>query len=316
MKRKRVTILWHNGGRLANQLWFFISVYAYCLEKNYKISNPSFFEYVKHFENIKIESKLVKLFYVYPLVYLQKKLSRINILRLYKIYVKIITLLNKKDIIYAPMEVDDLIYYLEPTETNVPAIKEFEKNNKNEVFLNGWLFRNPVGIRKYRKEIREYFKPANDLSIKIDEFMSPLKKKYEHVVGVHIRQGDYKKEFHGGKLYFNEEEVDYILKQYLKHSNKDKEKTCFVICSDGFVDLDKFTGLNVKRSELGPIEDLYILARSNVIVGADSTFGGFASYYGDVPFIVFKRDGIDWDFYKDKKHYFENKHSLFYEHIK
>jgi len=49
-----------------------------------------------------------------------------------------------------------------------------------------------------------------------------------------------------------------------------------------------------------------LLAATDIIIGSDSTFGAFASYYGNLPFIVFEKK-IDWNYYKDKKYFFENK---------
>src|SRR3989344_2287792 len=46
---KRIIILDHNRGRLANQLWNFMSIYAYCLEKGYALENYSFFDEVDSF---------------------------------------------------------------------------------------------------------------------------------------------------------------------------------------------------------------------------------------------------------------------------
>ena len=90
----------------------------------------------------------------------------------------------------------------------------------------------------------------------------------------------------------------------------DKEKTVFVICSDGSVDLDKFTGLNVVKLSFSAVGDLFLLAKTNAIIGSDSTFGAFASYYGNIPFIVFKKGNIDWEYYKGKNVFFENKYNL------
>jgi len=69
--------------------------------------------------------------------------------------------------------------------------------------------------------------------------------------------------------------------------------------------------LNVVKSYFGPVEDLFLLAATDIIIGADSTFGAFASYYGNIPLIVFQRPRIDWDYYKDKQYYFENKYNQF-----
>lgn len=319
MKNKSIIILWHNGGRLANQLWLFVSVYAYCLEMGYKIENHCFFEYASCF-NISSGNRLVDLFFFKGYVFLKKNLpnkffadQHINFFRTsYKAYVKLIRFIYKNSIVSANHDEQAAVHYLKPSDNSDQRMSEFENSQEKKIYLQGWLFRNPVGIEKYRKEIRGYFRPKDRIILPVEEFIAGLRKKYDTVVGVHIRQGDYKKEFYGGKLYFNEEEVNNILNAYLEYFKKDKSKTCFIICSDGPVDDNRFKGLNVEKSAFGAVEDLYLLSMADLIIGSDSTFGVFAAYFGNIPFVVFKREVIDWDFYSDKKAFFENKYSLFY----
>ncbi len=48
--RKKIIILDHiGGGRLGNQLWNYMSWYAYALEKNVDLENYAFFDYIKFF---------------------------------------------------------------------------------------------------------------------------------------------------------------------------------------------------------------------------------------------------------------------------
>jgi hypothetical protein len=82
------------------------------------------------------------------------------------------------------------------------------------------------------------------------------------------------------------------------------------VCSDESVDKEKFMGINFVVSDKGAVEDLFILASCDVILGSDSTFGGFASYWGNIPHIVFKQNKIDWVYYENKTQYFENKYCL------
>ncbi|MCK5320475.1 alpha-1,2-fucosyltransferase [Candidatus Parcubacteria bacterium] len=182
-------------------------------------------------------------------------------------------------------------------------IKKYKK-----IFLCNWLFRNPQGLSKYHKKIIDYFKPQKKIQNKNKKLINNLKSNYKHIVGVHIRQGDYKKKFKEGKLYFNEKEVNIILNEYLEKFKKNIDKTCFVICSDENVELNHFTGINVIKNNGNAIEDLFLLSATDVIIGSDSTFGAFASYYGNIPFIVFQRNKIDWKYYINRKLYFENKY--------
>ncbi|HRI35785.1 MAG TPA: hypothetical protein PK765_01640 [bacterium] len=46
---KTVSILYHNNGRLGNQLWLYASVLAYAFHEGCSVENPSFFEYARYF---------------------------------------------------------------------------------------------------------------------------------------------------------------------------------------------------------------------------------------------------------------------------
>lgn len=233
----------------------------------------------------------------------------------YSIHEKYITWIrkHKKNQIVADKR-EPHIFYLPPSETVAPEYREalacIEKSPLSTFYFDGWLFRNPVGIEKYRKEITAYFAPREEIRKKIENFISELRKKYSAIVGVHIRQGDYKT-FGGGQYFFMQEDVKKILEEYLQFSGKDHTQTVFVICSDGFIDQSVFIGLHIVLPAGNGAEDLFTLAGTDVIIGSNSTYGAFASYYGNVPFIVFDREDMEWGYYRDKKTYFENKKSIF-----
>lgn len=299
----KVIILDHNGGRLCNQLWNYISIYAYCLEKGYTCQNYSFYKYDQYFE---IKDK--DIFYKFLLL-----LDRITYAirknrffhRFYKMYVESVE--NNPNSVVIDSGNDCLrsgVSYLPPTHTNRGDDLEVIKKN-SKVYFKGWLCRNPIGIEKYRKEILESFRPKKEIRDEVNGFITPLREAYKNIVGIHIRQGDYRRGYLGGTLYFNEAQIAEFLRQYMAVMSKDPAQTCFIICSDEAVDLEPFKDLNIKLSLGGVMEDLHALSLTDTIIGSDSTFGAYASYYGNIPFIVFK-EKIDWAYYKDKYKYFEN----------
>jgi len=317
--KKKVFIIDHNeGGRLANQLWPYISVYAYCLEKKYEIENFSFFQYAEYFQNK--TSNIIALF-INKIFYFLKKITRPKyhgqLLRRYRvIYKTIIKLIFSfcKIRIEAPdlPNVKPRIIYLPPTKNYDKRFELFEKDKSKILLLNGWLFRNPEGLKRYHCEIINYFKPKKDIAEKVDNFINNIRRNYKKIVGVHIRQGDYKNKFLNGRYYFNEKEVNVILNEYLKLASEEKSKIFFIVCSDEDVDLKYFPDLNIGKSIFkNPVEDLYLLATTDLIIGSNNTFGTLASYFGNIPFIVFQRERIDWEYYKNKNEYFENKYSTF-----
>src|SRR3989339_163878 len=236
------------GCRLANQLWNYISIYAYSLEIGARCVNFCFYEnkkdqitgvrsydnYYKYFNipNHKIISLIVNLNTI--INRLSQKLRPLNR------YVKYIK--NKNKIICSG---EEMAFYLEPTKNN-----SIINNKTTKIYFDGWMFRNPKGIEKYRREIIKYFAPKEKFIKKIESKINKLKSKYNHIVGVHIRKGDYKV-FLGGKLYFDDREINKILQEYLKEFNKDKDKTCFLACSDEKINMDKFPGLNIIKNMCG-----------------------------------------------------------------
>jgi hypothetical protein len=161
---------------------------------------------------------------------------------------------------------------------------------------------------KYQKEIREFFTPKKSIDQKVSSYIAQHKAKYKNVIGVHIRLGDVVNEFmNNDRIAYSQTEVYEILKQYLTFSQKLAEETCFIICSDGEISSENFKGLNVVITHNNPVEDMWLLSKTDCIIGADSSFAITASLFGDVTFIVFKR-GIDWNYYLDKKGFFVNKY--------
>lgn len=292
-------ILKHAGGELANQLWNYISIYAYSLDIGAKIRNPSFYEYHSFFHLIdkeRLTTKILSSFFQIP----RRRNHPINkYFRLaYKIGVKIITKLKSERVLSSENTLN-CVFYLPPS-------KEFTRRANNIYFL-GWLFRNPVGIEKYRSNIIETFKPIRKIEDRKNQIISTLRTKFRHITGLHIRQGDYKK-FRNGQYLIDQKRVAEICNEYLQSKNLNKNETVFLLTSDGPIDPHLFSDLETHISQENAITDLFLLASTDAIIGSDSSFGHFASWYGNIPHIVLKNQAIDWEYYKDKNKYFVNKY--------
>lgn len=286
---KKIIVLENNAGRMANQLWHFASMYAYCLEKGYVCENWAFFRYV-HYFNFSIKNKIVDLIFVrFFKLHKSIKLTK----ALYILFSKIVQKLFRKKIVRD----NNVVFFLPPT----PNMKEEQKEKLRLIdkldltwYFCGWLFRNPDGQKKYHAQIQEYFKPREPWGNMVQNFITNLKNKYKLVVGVHIRQGDYRT-WEGGQYYFTCAEVRTILNNFiLNYRNLRVADTVFVICSDEKIDEKYFAGLNFVFGPGSEITDLYTLAATDLIIGSTSTYGSWAAYYGEKPFIKFSRDKIDW----------------------
>jgi hypothetical protein len=138
---------------------------------------------------------------------------------------------------------------------------------------------------------------------------TPLRSQYSKVIGVHIRQSDYR-DFKHGNFIISQARVRTIIDEYIREKSLDISKILFLITSDGLIDSTLFAGLNVYISKENSVTDLFLLSKTDTVLGSDSSFGGFASWYGNIPHIIFKNEPVDWTYYADKTAFFENKYTL------
>lgn len=183
-----------------------------------------------------------------------------------------------------------------------------EKESRPTIYFNGWLFRNPEGLKKYRSEIIKFFAPNDSIMQKIDNELTDARKQYRHIVGVHIRQGDYRT-WQNGKYFVGEERVRAIIDEYLAFTSYSVSETLFIITSDGPVNTSIFLGLNIKLAQGNAIEDMFLLSKTDIVVGSDSTYGDFAAYYGDIPHIIMTNSIMDWEYYRGKNKYFMGEYA-------
>lgn len=307
---KSVIIIQHGGGELANQLWNFASIYAYCKERGFDCKNYSFFEYGQYF-NIPITNPIVNFIFFKPFTGHHKRRNsfKTKFWRfIYKLYVKIIMFLFKNHVV-SSVNIAGKKYYLPPTAEN----KQLETlvTNNNTLYFTGWLFRNPQGMLKHRKEIIGYLKPKKEYTLSAEKIIADAKTKYKNIIGVHIRQTDYRTH-KNGKYFIPQKRVREIMDEYLVTLDKKPQETLFVVTSDEPISEDIFKGLNTLTNKGNAIEDLYMLSLCDVIIGSNSSFGNFAAYYGNKPHIILQNEKIDWEYYKGKNDYFENKYSVMF----
>lgn len=151
------------------------------------------------------------------------------------------------------------------------------------IFAQGWLFKAPSQLEKHADRIREFFKPLETIQQRIALLISKAKRQCDILIGVHIRQGDYKT-FKGGKyLYETEEYLEAMRK--VERLFPDSE-LAFLVCSNVKQDEKLFSNLECTFGLDSPIEDMYSLAQCDYIIGPSSTFTMWASFYGKVPLYI------------------------------
>jgi len=305
---KKAIILKHGGGEFANQLWNYISVYAYSIERKCECENHSFFEYAYFFDIPHIKNWVIYTLFFIPFhKYVgRRKGFRTRFFRaLYKIYI-LLVYATKKDSIISSINSTNTPFYLPPSCLSKQSFLDIEKNN-DVFYFDGWFFRNPDGITKYRDKIIHYFTPKEFIRRTVNSIIAPLRKQFTYIVGVHIRRGDYTT-FKNGRYFLETSRVVEILKEYLKENAMRQEETVFIITSDDGIDMNDFPSLNIVRASGNAVEDFFTLATTDVIIGSDSSYGNLAAYFGNIPHIVMTKRPIDWTYYRGKTKYFPTKY--------
>jgi hypothetical protein len=171
--------------------------------------------------------------------------------------------------------------------------QKFLKKAKTKLLLlSGWLFRDTENQKIYRELLLNTWRPNKNFRISIECYYDRYKKDHDILVGVHMRRGDYKK-FEGGKWFYSPEQYFDKINQLLSLKMFDGKKMAFVICSDEkVVSFPAHQNISVFYEERHFVEDLYLLAKCDFIIGPPSTFSIWASYYGAVPLYMIKDAGI------------------------
>ena len=297
---KKIVIQKSGGGELANQLWNYASIYAYGLETGAVVCNPAFFEYHSFFNFLPKESlptRFVARFFRTA----RRRAHVIN--RFWRFCVAIsnnLILSLHVSCTLSSQNASNTPVYLPPT-------GPLQKSSCETLYFSGWLFRNPEGLKKYRSELVRVFAPRKEIGTKVDDIVSPLRKNTSTLLGLHIRQGDYKV-FKGGRYLISAQRMRELVEEYGAQHQLIPDNMQLLITSDGPVDMGAFAGFKVYRSQEDAVTDLFLLSRCDAVIGSDSSFGNFAAWYGDTPHIVATKEPIDWEYYRGKQDYFENKY--------
>jgi hypothetical protein len=298
---KRFVILKSSGGELANQLWNYVSIYAYGLETGARIQNPSFFEYHAFFNflpNESLATKCLTLFFTK----VRRRAHPINRFwrKGYALWSKTVVHFHPA-IVVSSENTSNKVFYLPPT-------TEIVLPHSPTLYFSGWLFRNPTGLEKYRDKLIAAFSPKAAVQQKVKDIISRLKQKKKVLIGVHIRQGDYKV-FKDGRYLISAKRMREVLDEYIATQDLHPNDIALLITSDGAIDLSIFAGFETYHSQENAVTDLFLLSCTDTIIGSNSSFGNFAAWYGNVPHIVATKEQVDWEYYQGKSAYFPNKYA-------
>ena len=160
----------------------------------------------------------------------------------------------------------------------------FTKKARSKLVLtNGWMFRDRVNQLRYRDQVVKIFTPNKKYISSVENFYNKYREKNDVLIGVHIRRGDYRR-FNEGIWFYDISDYYDKIKEVAALERFTGKKIGFIICSDEKqIEFDSTHSFNIYFEKRHFIEDLYLLAKCDFIIGPPSTFSIWASYYGSVP---------------------------------
>ncbi len=272
-----MVIISSKEGQLANRIWHASSFMVNAQEHGYRALHPFFDDYYSFFSESLKNSKN-------PVWFLGKRTNTLVTL-FQKFFTLGIKTFLKLGITKLPffeiVRFEGYEFNIEPFNLND---KKFVKKAKSKLtFARGWLFRDQENLKKHRQLLLDVWKPNKYYLANVEQYFKKYKNETQILIGVHLRGGDYKN-FEGGKWYYTPKQYYEKIKEVAALGIFSNKKIAFVICTnEKNISFPDFENVSIFNEERHFIEDLYLLAKCDYIMGPPSTFSIWASFYGGKP---------------------------------
>ena len=143
----------------------------------------------------------------------------------------------------------------------------------------GWKFSSHAAMSRHRDAIIRYFTPVKDVRLPAENCIDSARLRGDLLVGVHLRQEDYRRWKNGIHFYETEHYVRWM--REVRDHQPDR-RVVFVVCASNPFDERLLEGLTWMPGPGDPMQDLHALSLCDRIMGPPSTFSGWAAYRGGV----------------------------------
>ncbi len=158
----------------------------------------------------------------------------------------------------------------------------------------GWRFASWKLLARHQVAVRGFLQPARDVGVKIEGFIGALRKRHGFIIGMHMRQGDYR-EWHDGRFRFPTEQYLRWIRQALElHAG---QNPAVVLVSDARVEHVFASDLPIYRlPDPHLMNDWTALSLCDVIICPPSTFPATAAFVGGRPLwpVTTRGQVLDW----------------------
>jgi hypothetical protein len=164
-------------------------------------------------------------------------------------------------------------------------------NSSKITFLSGWDICNWKLVEKHQETIRLNLRINHKYMNISNSFILEKRKKYDLLIGVMVRQGDYKT-WRNGQYYFSTQQYSSLI-DHAAEVLQDRGRIGFIIASDESQDLACFDNKNVHFTtgiaggKGHYLESLSQLSLCDAVLSPPSSFSMWATFLGDIPLIPF-----------------------------
>ena len=272
---QKTIVISKKTGRLGNRLQLYAHWIAFALEKEVRLLNPAFAEYSFFFRGT-ADQRLGKFpkdhGAVCPSEAFREWIYWSN-RAAYKL-AKPLAISKNSGIRVAKAQSSKFIQ----TDS---LLNDFLQESWNILFTQGLHFYSPgEWFVRHGDKIRSFLEPLNVYQEKATQLVTKIKSQTDVLVGVHLRQTDYK-EFVGGRFFYSLEQ--YLVKMLEIRDLYHPRRCSFLICSDVQWEGNPKQGLAYFSGPGTLVGDLMALSKCDLILGPPSTFSGWAAWYGKVP---------------------------------
>lgn len=277
----RTILVARRCGRLANRLVLAANIMAFAEERAWQVYDPTLYTYADYFEQLRNN-----VFYRFPAPEVPQRWARLaQPLMRTKCGYHVVR--HTSHLVERVPGLSGLACTIsEPADGTVleldsPAFDE-ACGRASLIFLRGWLIRASRSVEQHGDTLRRYFRPDEAFRVQAEKRVHALRQRHDVVVGVHIRQGDYRT-WLNGKYYFPT--ARYVRWMRNLAATFEERRVGFLVCGDEPHHEREFDGLSVCCHGGHLVEDLHALSCCDYLLGAQSTFSQWASFYGNVPLL-------------------------------
>lgn len=256
----------HSFGRLGNQLWTHAHLLAFAIDRDLGFVSTTLRNQGPWYEGIPATSFLTNAQRrIRPYALTSQTLSLAHRLNLRIRAAPALTLVDGEllDLEGSP-EMEDLV------------------RTRPIVFASGLFFMASRALGAHADAVRALLTPIPAITADVDARMHAHRARHPHHVAVHLRRGDYRT-FCDGDMFYSDEEYAVAMRAI---ANQLPGSTLFHLFSDEPVDSKSFAPLDVEVWNGSAAFDLHAMSACELIVGPNSSFSQWASFYGDRPIHV------------------------------